>query len=113
MGNKSNKTEIGGYITATDRNNRYTGGIILNGYLPRLYYENHNDVVLSSDPFRCFFEILGDRAYISHSFPEINWVIIREETPQSVLFTLIRNIRKAPSISINIQFLFSFQSTIR
>jgi hypothetical protein len=46
MGNKRNETEIGGYITATDRNSPYKGGIILNGYLPRLFYENHNDLVL-------------------------------------------------------------------
>jgi hypothetical protein len=31
MGNKSNVTEIGEYITATDRNSRFKGGIIMNG----------------------------------------------------------------------------------
>jgi hypothetical protein len=39
MGNKNNETEIGGYIIATDRNSRYKGEIVLNVYLPRLYYE--------------------------------------------------------------------------
>jgi hypothetical protein len=81
MGNKSNEIEIGEYILATDRNSRYKGGIVLNGYLPRVYYENHNDVVLLSDSFRCLFEIHGDGAYISHTFPEITWVRILEETP--------------------------------
>jgi hypothetical protein len=55
----------------------------LNGYLPRLYYENHNDFVLPVDPFRCLFEIHGDGAYISHTFPDITWVRILEETPQT------------------------------
>jgi hypothetical protein len=80
MGNKNNETEIEGYITATDRNSRYKGGFVLNGLLPRLYYENHN-VILPSDPFRCLFEIHGDGAYISHSFPIITWIRLLEETP--------------------------------
>jgi hypothetical protein len=83
MGNKNNETEIGGYITATDRNSRYKGGIVLKGYLPWLYYENHNEFVLAVDPFRCLFEIHADGAYISHTFPEETWVRILEETPQT------------------------------
>jgi hypothetical protein len=38
MGNKSNETEIGENSTATDRNSRYKGGDVWNGYIPRLYY---------------------------------------------------------------------------
>jgi hypothetical protein len=79
MRNKSNETEIGGYITATDRNSRYKGGFVLNGSLPRLFYENHNDLVLPVDPIRCLFEIHGDEAYISHTFPDITWIRLLEE----------------------------------
>jgi hypothetical protein len=71
MGNKSNETEIGGYITAIDRNSRNRGGIILNSYLQWLYYETHTEFVLPVDPFRCLFEIPGDGAYISNTFPDI------------------------------------------
>jgi hypothetical protein len=82
MGNKSNETEIGGDISATDRNSRCKGRIILNGYLPGLYYENHN-VILLPDPFRYLFEIHGDRVYIPHPFPNITWVRLIEETSLS------------------------------
>jgi hypothetical protein len=67
MENQNNEIEIGRYIIATDKNSRYKGGFILNGYNPRLYYDNFNDIILS-DPFRCLFEIHADGAYISHSF---------------------------------------------
>jgi hypothetical protein len=83
MGNKSNETEIRDYITATERNSQYKGGVVLNGYNPRLYNENHNDVVLPVDPFRCLFEIHDDGVYISHIFPDPTWIKLVEETAQS------------------------------
>ena len=119
MGNKSTETEIGGYITATDRNSRYKGGIILNGYLPRLFYENHNDLVLPVDPFRCLFEIHGDGAYISHTFPDITWVRLLEETSQSgEVYSLnndvylIINLAKFVGKSVNILIQYNILNSI-
>jgi hypothetical protein len=86
--------------------------MILNGYFSRLNYENHNKFVLPVDPFRYLFEIHGDGVYISHTFPDISWVRILEETPQTgriesidetvkIIDSLINFVGKSVNIIIN------------
>jgi hypothetical protein len=38
----------------------------MNGYNPRLYYENYNEFFLPVDIFRCLFGIQGDGIYVTY-----------------------------------------------
>jgi hypothetical protein len=72
----------------------------MNGYNPRLYYENYNALVLKVDTFKCLFEIHSDGAYISHTFSDILWIKLLGEAPQSGKVALNDNNVEIITISI-------------